>query len=193
MEEKTILSNVKLRSSFLSNNVTLQRTLKLCIKRVYGMSPEESTHFRGLASTRCPIVTKLVSWLDMNHARDDTLQPYTQNSGLSVWNTQETTAHREGAQGSYIRTSFSNSVCLTDHQVATALWIRYKNPTLKYNHMHWFLSQVQFLTHRHNKALWNEMLHNTVGHDNWFSNHHRTKLFEHIITCQWRHALAHLE
>jgi hypothetical protein len=39
------------------------------------VSSQEGTHFRGLASTRCPIVTKLVSWLDMNHARDDTLQP----------------------------------------------------------------------------------------------------------------------
>jgi hypothetical protein len=100
---------------------------------------------------------------------------------------------RKEPKDPYIRTSFSNSACLADHWVATALWIGYKNPTLKYNHMHWFLSQVQFLTHRHNKALWNEMLHNTVGHDNWFSNHHRTKLFEHIITCQWRYALAHLE
>jgi hypothetical protein len=25
------------------------------------VSPQEGTHFRGLASTRCPIVTKLVS------------------------------------------------------------------------------------------------------------------------------------
>jgi hypothetical protein len=37
------------------------------------------THFSGLASTRCPIVTKLVSWLDMNHARDDTLHRHRKN------------------------------------------------------------------------------------------------------------------
>jgi hypothetical protein len=37
------------------------------------------THFSGLASTRCPIVTKLVSWLDMNHARDDTLHRHWKN------------------------------------------------------------------------------------------------------------------
>lgn len=33
------------------------------------------TYFNGLARTLCPIVTKLVSWLLINHASDDTLQP----------------------------------------------------------------------------------------------------------------------
>jgi hypothetical protein len=32
------------------------------------------TYFSGLARTLCPIVTKLVSWFDINQARDDTLQ-----------------------------------------------------------------------------------------------------------------------
>lgn len=32
------------------------------------------TYFSGLARTLWPIVTKLVSWFDMNHAKDDTLQ-----------------------------------------------------------------------------------------------------------------------
>lgn len=33
-----------------------------------------ATYFNGLANNRCPIVTKLVSWFDMNHAREDTLK-----------------------------------------------------------------------------------------------------------------------
>jgi hypothetical protein len=32
------------------------------------------SYLKGLASTRCPIVTKLVSWFDMNQAREETLQ-----------------------------------------------------------------------------------------------------------------------
>lgn len=35
------------------------------------------SYLKGLANTLCPIVTKLVSWFDINHARDDTL-PQTQ-------------------------------------------------------------------------------------------------------------------
>lgn len=31
------------------------------------------TYFRGLANSLCPIVTKLVSWFDMNQAREETL------------------------------------------------------------------------------------------------------------------------
>lgn len=34
------------------------------------------THLRGTASVLCPRVTKLPSWLDMNHAREDTLQAH---------------------------------------------------------------------------------------------------------------------
>lgn len=32
------------------------------------------TYFKGLARTLWPIVTKLVSWFDMNDAKDETLQ-----------------------------------------------------------------------------------------------------------------------
>lgn len=32
-----------------------------------------NTYFRGLANNLCPIVTKLVSWFDMNQAREETL------------------------------------------------------------------------------------------------------------------------
>lgn len=33
----------------------------------------QNTHLRGNAKTRWAKVTKLVSWLDMNHAKDETL------------------------------------------------------------------------------------------------------------------------
>lgn len=34
----------------------------------------ENTYLSGYAKTRWPKVTKLVSWLDINHASDETLQ-----------------------------------------------------------------------------------------------------------------------
>lgn len=42
----------------------------------------ETTHLRGLAKTRCPKVTKLVSWLDMNHANEETLHEHIQQIRL---------------------------------------------------------------------------------------------------------------
>ena len=36
------------------------------------------THLSGLAKTRWPKVTKLVSWLDMNQANDETLHLHIQ-------------------------------------------------------------------------------------------------------------------
>jgi len=37
-----------------------------------------TTHLSGLAKTRWPKVTKLVSWLDMNQANDETLHLHIQ-------------------------------------------------------------------------------------------------------------------
>lgn len=37
---------------------------------------KKASYLRGLARTRWPIVTKLVSWLDINHARDETLNNF---------------------------------------------------------------------------------------------------------------------
>lgn len=50
------------------------------------------SYLRGLANNLCPIVTKLVSWFDINHARDDTLQKFTKDM-ISHTQTRKTLAY----------------------------------------------------------------------------------------------------
>jgi len=42
------------------------------------------TYFKGFAKTRCPMVTKLVSWFDINQASDETLQ--NKKHDISIYN-----------------------------------------------------------------------------------------------------------
>lgn len=53
----------------------------------------EKTHLSGLAKTRCPKVTKLVSWLDMNHANEETLHGRIKQSMLNKHNYREKNHH----------------------------------------------------------------------------------------------------
>lgn len=41
---------------------------------MFELNYRQVTYLRGFARILCPIVTKLVSWLDMNQAREETLE-----------------------------------------------------------------------------------------------------------------------
>jgi hypothetical protein len=59
---------------YLSYHFAYEALLLAPWRRLSVYQRSQQTYLRGLASTLCPMVTKLISCWDMNHAREDTLQ-----------------------------------------------------------------------------------------------------------------------